>query len=81
MTPEIYAACKRAVHVLTPEGTFLRAGRASLYILERTGWGWVARLLALPPFLWAVELGYTIVARHRPFFAHFLFRHETEEAV
>jgi len=74
MTPELYAACERAVHVVKPDGTILRAGRATLFILEHIGWGWVARLLMLPPFIWIVELGYAIVARHRDFFSNFLFR-------
>ncbi len=73
MTPALYAACERAVHVVTPDGTTLRAGRAALYVLERIGWGWFARLLGLPPFIWLVELGYRIVSSNRPFFARFLF--------
>jgi predicted DCC family thiol-disulfide oxidoreductase YuxK len=76
MTPAIYAACDWAFHVIRPDGTILRAGRASLYVLERLGWGWVARLLALPPFVWAVEVGYRIVAANRGFFSRFLFRGE-----
>lgn len=76
MTPELYAACERAMHVIKPEGTTLRAGRATLFILEQIGWGWAARLLALPPFVWIVEAGYAIVARNRDFFSHFLFRSE-----
>ena len=81
MTPALYAACERAIHVLQPDGTLLRAGRASLFILSRIGWGRVARLLILPPFIWAVELGYWIVAHNRSFFARILFRNEDETAV
>jgi len=81
MTPALYAACERAIHVLKPNGTLLRAGRASLFILEQIGWGWVARLPMLPPFLWAVELGYWIVSHNRPFFARLLFRGEDEKSV
>lgn len=76
MTPELAAACQRAVHVLTADGETLRAGRAALYILERCGWKWRARVLAIPPLLWLTELGYWIVARNRRFFARFLFRRE-----
>jgi predicted DCC family thiol-disulfide oxidoreductase YuxK len=76
MTPALYAACARAVHVVTADGSVLRAGRACLFVLEQLGWGWKARLLTLPPFLWAVELGYRIVAANRPFFSRFLFRNE-----
>ena len=78
MTPELYAACQRAVHVLTNDGRVLRAGRASLFILEQIGYRIAARLLRLPPFLWFVELGYRIVATNRPFFARFLFTKEPD---
>ena len=40
MTPELNAACGRAVHVVQSDGTILRAGRAVLFILEEIGWGW-----------------------------------------
>ena len=76
MTPDLYAACERAVHVVAADGTVLRAGRACLFILERIGWGGWARVLRLPPFLWVIELGYRIVAANRPFFARFLFTKE-----
>jgi len=81
MTPALYAACERAIHVLKPDGTLLRAGRATLFILEQIGWGWGARLLMVPPFVWAVELGYWIVSHNRSFFARFLFRREDERAL
>ena len=76
MTPDLYAACERAVHVVTADGKVLRAGRACLFILERIGWSWRARVLRLPPFIWCIELGYRIVAANRPFFARFLFTKE-----
>jgi predicted DCC family thiol-disulfide oxidoreductase YuxK len=76
MTDPLYAACARAVHVVRADGTVLRGGRATLFILERLGWGPVARLLSYPPLIWPVELGYAIVARHRGFFARFFFREE-----
>ncbi len=76
MTPALYAACEHAVHVVKADGTILRGGRATLFILEHLGWGRIARVLALPPFIWLVELGYRIVAKNRPFFARFLFRNE-----
>jgi predicted DCC family thiol-disulfide oxidoreductase YuxK len=78
MTPELTAACEKAVHVIRADGRILRAGRAMLFILEQIGWGWFARLLALPPFVWFVELGYWIVANNRPFFARFFFTREEE---
>jgi predicted DCC family thiol-disulfide oxidoreductase YuxK len=76
MTPTLRAACERAIHVVKANGTVLRAGRASLFILEQLGWGWLARILALPPFIWAVEWGYRLVADNRRFFSRFLFRSE-----
>ena len=42
----------------------------------RVGWGWLARVLSWPPFLWFVELGYWIVASNRRFFGKFLFTKE-----
>jgi predicted DCC family thiol-disulfide oxidoreductase YuxK len=76
MTPALRAACEKAAHIVTADGTVLRAGRASLFIMEELGWGWIARLLALPPFIWGVELAYRLVADHRIFFSRFLFRRE-----
>ena len=76
MTPELAAACERAVHVITADGVTLRASRAVLFILERCGWTWRARVLRIPPLIWLTELGYWILARNRPFFARFLFRSE-----
>lgn len=58
-------ACSRAVHVVTPDGEVLRAGRACLFVLGRIGWPRTAALLRLPPFVWCIELGYKIVAANR----------------
>jgi predicted DCC family thiol-disulfide oxidoreductase YuxK len=76
MSPELHQRCARAVHVITSDGRTLRAGRAVLHILRHNGWGWFARMLALPPLVWGVELGYWIVARNRRLFARFMFRKE-----
>jgi predicted DCC family thiol-disulfide oxidoreductase YuxK len=74
MTPALYRACKEAVHVLTADGRTLKAGRASMFILEQTGTPrWLIRPLTWPPLVWLTELGYRLVADHRPFFARFLF--------
>ncbi len=73
MTDALAARCARAMHVLTPAGTMLRAGRASLYVLDRLGWR-TARLAARPPFVWIVELGYWLVARHRGLASRMLVR-------
>jgi predicted DCC family thiol-disulfide oxidoreductase YuxK len=76
VTPQLREDFKRALYVFTAEGRVLRAGRAAIFLLESTGWGggWLPRLLARPPFIFFVELGYRIVARNRSFFSRFLFR-------
>ncbi len=74
MTPELFEACERAVQLITPEGEILRAGRAMLFVLGELGWGGWARILAVPPFVWIVEIAYRIVARNRRFFSRFMFR-------
>ena len=76
MTPALAARCQRAIHVITTDGRTLRAGRASLFLLERCGYPWFARIMRIPPLVWSVELGYFVVARNRRLFARFLFRHE-----
>ena len=74
MTEKLRENCKRAVHVIKTDGEILRSGRAILFVLQVLGIGFgFPRLLALPPFIWFVEIGYFIVARNRPFFSRFLF--------
>lgn len=65
MTPALRDACRRAVHVRTKDGRWLRGGRACLFVLERIGWPRLARIAAVPPLLWAVEAGYVLVAHNR----------------
>ena len=76
MTAQLALACEQAVHVVKTDGTILRAGRAALFLLEQTPWKPLAKVLALPPFLWLVEIGYGVIARNRPFFARFFFTKE-----
>jgi predicted DCC family thiol-disulfide oxidoreductase YuxK len=78
MTPELRLACARAVHVLTPEGDVLRAGRACLWVLQRTGYPVLGRVFALPPLVWVVEVGYWLVARNRRLASRLLFRRGAE---
>ncbi|MCS6926001.1 MAG: DUF393 domain-containing protein [Candidatus Binatia bacterium] len=74
MTDELARRCATAVHVLTPQGEVLAAGRASLCVLSLIGYARLARVWSIPPLVWCVELGYWLVARHRRFFSRFLFR-------
>jgi hypothetical protein len=74
MTPELRAACEKAVHVVCADGTVLRAGRCSLFVVGELGWRRTSRVLSLVPFIWFVELGYAIVAANRAFFTRFIFR-------
>ena len=76
MSDALAARCARAVHVITPRGAVLRAGRASLYVLGEVGWRRSAAVAARRPLVWLVEAGYWVVARNRPFFSLFLFRRE-----
>jgi predicted DCC family thiol-disulfide oxidoreductase YuxK len=76
MTPELAQACDRAVHLVDADGQTFRAGRAVLEVLIRMGWNWV-RVFKWPPFIWAIEIGYWVVARNRRFFSRFMFRNET----
>jgi predicted DCC family thiol-disulfide oxidoreductase YuxK len=73
MTDELAHRCTRAVHVLTPQGELLAAGRASLCVLSLIGYARLARVCSVPPLVWCVELGYWLVARNRRFFSLFLF--------
>lgn len=74
MTPELRDACKQAVHVINRDGEVLRAGRTTLFILDRINWAYgLPRLLAKPPFIMFVELGYKLVAANRQFFSKFMF--------
>jgi predicted DCC family thiol-disulfide oxidoreductase YuxK len=63
--PDVRAASEKAVHVLTLDGRVLAAGRASLFVLRELGWRRTTRVLSLPPFAWAVELGYHVVSKYR----------------
>lgn len=75
LTPELREAFRHSLHVITFEGRILRAGRATLFVLEGVGWGggWLPRLLTRQPFIFFTEIGYGIVARNRTFFSRFLF--------
>lgn len=75
MTPALIRQAERAVQVVTPQGQQLSGGRAVLYVLQQVGWHpALVRLATHRPFLWAVELGYWLVARNRTRFSRILFR-------
>jgi hypothetical protein len=77
MTPALREQARKAVQVITADGRQLSAGRAMLFVLEEIEWHPRAvRLAVRRPFVWAVELGYWVVARNRSFFGRFLFRSE-----
>ncbi len=67
MDPAHREANRRAVHVYTRDGRWLRAGRSVLFVLSHLGPGWkvLAAVGRIPPFIWIVELGYVLVARNR----------------
>ena len=74
MTPQLYRECERALHVIKANGEVLKAGRASMFILETIGYPrWLVRPLTWPPLIWFTELGYRVVANNRTFFSKFMF--------
>jgi predicted DCC family thiol-disulfide oxidoreductase YuxK len=80
MTPQLYAACQQAVHVITAEGRVIKAGRVAMFVLGELGYPrWLVRPWTWPPLVWLTELGYWIVANNRPFFSRFLFTGEADE--
>ena len=77
MTPQLYRACQRAVHVITAQGGVIKAGRAGMFILEELGYPrWLVRPFIWPPLVWFTELGYRVVANNRSLFSKFLFTRE-----
>jgi hypothetical protein len=77
MTPSLRKQARKAVQVVTADGRQLSAGRVALFVLEEIDWHpTIVRFAGRRPFIWAVELGYWIVARNRSFFGRFLFRSE-----
>ncbi len=78
MTPELARACDRALYIVHPDGSMTRAGRAILHMLALTGHPRLARWLAFPPFVWAVEIGYWLVARNRQIASRLFFTREDQ---
>lgn len=65
MNPALLERCKFELGLVTADGREMMGARAVLFILEATGWGWFARMLSYPPFIWVLQIGYWIVARNR----------------
>lgn len=74
MTEDLARRCERAIHVITPNGTVLSSGRASLYILDAVGWHCFSALFSKRPLVWLVEAAYWLVASNRQWFSRFFFR-------
>lgn len=74
MTEELRERCKRALYVSTANGTILGGAKAVLFIKSKTGWGWFAKLLSYPPFIWVIHVLYRIVANNRHVFSKWLYR-------
>lgn len=74
MTPERLEVARRAMIVITEDGKQLTGGDAVLYVLQGVGWkAPLMRILRKPPFIWAVNGGYRIVANNRQFFSRIFF--------
>ncbi|MCA9858473.1 MAG: DUF393 domain-containing protein [Thermomicrobiales bacterium] len=70
MTPLLQVVSKKAAQVITDDGTRLSGGRAVLFVLRETEWHPnLIRLLEHRPFVWAIDLGYRLVAANRPRFS------------
>lgn len=74
LTPQLRRECEQAIHVIKANGEVLKAGRASMFILETIGYPrWLVRPLTGPLLVWFTELGYYLVANNRGFFSKFMF--------
>lgn len=74
MTPKLYAESQKAMQVITRDGKQISGGRSVLYVLETMGWHpLMMRIASNPPFVWAIDVGYKIVARNRTLVSRLLF--------
>ncbi len=78
MTPPLFDACEKAVHVISADGQVIKAGRAAMFILQEIGYypRWLTRLLTGYPLVWFTELGYRLVAENRGLFSKLMFTRE-----
>jgi predicted DCC family thiol-disulfide oxidoreductase YuxK len=77
ISPELRAACQKAVYVIKNDGQILGAGRAVLFCGQQTRWHQLARIAQWPLFLPFIEIGYAFIAQHRGLISKFLFTKET----
>ncbi|MFT7519264.1 MAG: putative DCC family thiol-disulfide oxidoreductase YuxK [Kiritimatiellia bacterium] len=73
MTPELYDACEKALHVVCVDGTVIRGGAAVIFVYDQLGYS-VVKVGNVPPISWGVELGYRVVAKNRLVFSRWFFR-------
>lgn len=64
-TDQMKERAGREVVLLFPDGRTLGGADAVFHILAKTGWGFFATLLGLPPFIYLMRIGYRVVANRR----------------
>jgi predicted DCC family thiol-disulfide oxidoreductase YuxK len=72
LPPEIYAGCKRQLYLLTPQGIYLRGGKAVIEIFGLIGWKTLSQILRLPGFRQLTGLIYSVIAKNRGFLSRLL---------
>lgn len=77
MTDALRVRAASELLVIRPTGEVLGGARAVLFVLEKTGWGWFARFLRWPPMIWAIELGYRLIANNRISISKVLYGRQT----
>jgi predicted DCC family thiol-disulfide oxidoreductase YuxK len=76
ISPELRAACQKAVHVIKSDGSIISGGKAMMFCGQFTRWHQLARIAQWPIFLPFVELFYKIIAKNRIVMSKFLFTSE-----
>lgn len=67
-------AASEALHFVRADGERFRGARAAFEVMKRWPgvWGWLGRVLALPPLSWLAEPFYRLFARHRAHISRWL---------
>lgn len=73
MDDAIYERCRSEMAVVTREGRVLFGADGILFVLEILGWGWLGRILRVPPLVWPIRAGYWLVARNRGLISKWFF--------